>query len=129
LGRFKGGLPEKSQARQAERSLISLRGFFDLVGPVLAIFHLSFQVVDLFEIRFHVLEHIKGLAASGTGRTDEDNRLVGRKRIYFFLELIDGNIDGRLKVAVGKLIRVPHINQINALRIFFYYFFKGRKID
>jgi hypothetical protein len=43
--------------------------------------------------------------------------------------LIDGNIDGRLKVAGGKLIRVPRINQIDALRIIFYYFFKGRKVN
>ena len=106
----------------AGRTLIypfKLFGFLDFIRSVRVKINFSFQVIDLFKFRSHILEHVKGFAASGTGRTDEDNRLVGGKRIYFFLKLIDGNVDGRFKVAGGKLIRVPDIHQINALGIFF----------
>ena len=43
-----------------------LLGFFDFVGSVLFIFHLRFQVIDLFQIRFYILEHIIGFTASGS---------------------------------------------------------------
>jgi hypothetical protein len=103
----------------------TLRSFFDFVGSVLIIFDFGFQVIYLFKFRFYVLEHIIGFTAPGTCRTDEDNRLVGWKGINLFLKFTDGNIDRSLEMAGGKFIRVPHIDQKNALWIFFQDFSKG----
>jgi hypothetical protein len=106
-----------------------LRGFFDFVRSVPIIFDFGFQVIYFFKFRLYVLEHIIGFTASGTRRTDEDNRLAGWKCIDLFLEFTDGNIDRSLEMAGGKFIRVSYIDQINALWIFFQDFSKGPKIN
>ena len=53
-----------------------LHRFNDLIGPVLVVGYLGFQVVNILELWPHVLDHIKGFPAAGTGRTDKNNRLV-----------------------------------------------------
>ena len=107
--------------QQAERLIIRrnlLLYRFDFIGSVLAVAHFGFQVVHFFEIRFQVLQHVKGFTASGTGGTDEHNGFVYRQRIYFALKLIHGNIDRGLEMTGAILIRIPHIDQIDALWIF-----------
>jgi len=75
------------------------------------------------------LQHIVGFTASGTRRANKDNRLFSWKCINFFLEFTDRNIDRRLEMAGGKFVRVPHIDQINALWIFFQNFSEGLKVN
>ena len=129
---FLVGLPAIVRFRLAEQYFIrrnTLLVFFDCVGSVFGVFHLSFQVIYFFEIGFYFLEHIKGFAASGTRRTDEDNRLVSRQTINLFFEFTDRNINCGLEMAGGKFIRVSHIDQIYTLGIFFQDFTKGVKIN
>jgi hypothetical protein len=122
VARFYAGLPAKVHFRQAERSFIRWNGLFnhfDLMGSVLFIRHFGFQVIDLFELRFEILEHVIGLTASGTRRTDKYDGFVCRKGIYFRLKLIYGNIDRGLEMTGSKFIGIPDIDQIDALRIVF----------
>ncbi len=116
------------RGRKCERTY----DLFNLFYRVRTIFFKSdftLQVIDLFQGRPQVLQHIVGLTAAGARGTDKYDRLVSRQGCHFLLQIVRGDVDGGFERAFLKLIRIPHIYEHDTARVFIDNLFKCRNVN
>lgn len=98
-----------------DRDLFS---FGDFIRPIVIIGTNGIEVINLFKLRSDILHQVIGFPALGSGIANKNDRFIGRKGIGLLLQVINGQIDRRLKVPGLILLGAAHIDQKDALGIF-----------